>query len=125
MTEIQRKKGPNSTLIKKEKYDRILKRLLDLQQNRGLEKNKVDYYYLKKYEIQETTIENTTTRKLLKKGYTKRYIFEEEMFDVINNIHNAKVMLDGILWRNKSIKVMLTCHGSTSCYISGFVKLAI
>jgi hypothetical protein len=90
LTEIQRKKGPNATLIKKEKYDSILKRLLDLQQNRGLQKNKMDYYHLKKYEIQETTIENTTTRKLVKKGCTKRYIFEEEMFDVINNIHNAK-----------------------------------
>ena len=88
LEDAQSKKVANATLMSRDNYNDILKRVIELQ-TPGLSTMKKDYYYLKKYEILETTVNNTTVRKL-KKNSDQLFVYTEKLFDVISNVHLAK-----------------------------------
>ena len=85
MEDTLNKKSDNATLMRGEKYNEVVRRVKELQEPVSAKTNK-DYSYLRKYDLQEVTVDNSIVWKLRKKGTDKTV-----------NLHTACSLISGNL----------------------------
>ena len=89
LSELQEKKSYNASgLMKKCEYEEIVERMKELEKSE-VKKTQKDYRLLRKYDILEISVEETTVQKLVKKRTVLRFVSAEDLFDTIKAAHLA------------------------------------
>ena len=89
MEDTLNKKSDNATLMRREKYNEMVRWVKELQEPVSAKTNK-DYSYLRKYDLLEVTVDNSIVWKFRKKGTDKTFVRADEVFEIINSIHLAR-----------------------------------
>ena len=82
------KKLSNAKLMSHEKYNEVVQRLKDLNENDSAKTNK-DYRLLNRYNLLKISVDNISVWKLKKKDTDKTIVHADEIFDIINSSHLA------------------------------------
>ena len=72
--------------MSKEEYDTIIQRMSAIS-NKAIKPNTTDYNNMRRFEIKEVEVEGSIVSRLVKRGTNEKIISEEDLFDIINELH--------------------------------------
>ena len=80
----------NSLDLTGEKYESIIERLTEIENNKKCKKTSKDYRLLERYVVKVTEFQGAVVKQLLNRKTGKIFIKLEDVFDIIHNQHIEK-----------------------------------